>query len=221
MTSIPPSLARRAPATRAAGTPRSSTRDAPGAARHAPSCGPPAPALAVAPRARARGTRAWAGRTSRRSRSPTAGARRSLKMRRQLEKPAKLEMKSRTPLTSWPVGSISNAHRTSSPQRPNLRSMARRARVAANARGKGSRSSRDLANATGSATSVISKMWSGLSIKGTTRRWWRLARTHPAVSPRSATFFSTDTSESSRAWCEGGDTPWCQEAAFSRSTLPV
>jgi hypothetical protein len=99
--------------------------------------------------------------------------------------------------------------------------MARRTRVAANAHGKGSGSNRDLVNATGSATSVISKMRSGLSIKGTTRRWWRLARTHPAVSPRSASFFSAATSKSSRAWCWGGDTPWYQEAAFSRSTLPV
>jgi hypothetical protein len=68
------------------------------------------------------------------------------------------------------VGSISNAHRTSLPQRPDLRSTARRARVAANARGKGSGSSHDLANATGSAISVISKMRSDLSIKGTIRR---------------------------------------------------
>jgi hypothetical protein len=28
-----------------------------------------------------------------------------------------------------------------------------------------------------------------------------LARTHPAVSPRFASFFSAATSESSRAWC--------------------
>jgi hypothetical protein len=35
-----------------------------------------------------------------------------------------------------------------------------------------------------------------------------LARTHPAVSPRSARCFNTARSESSRAWCEGGDTPW-------------
>jgi hypothetical protein len=48
-----------------------------------------------------------------------------------------------------------------------------------------------------------------------------LARTYPAVSPRSASFFSAATSESSRAWCEGGDTPWYQESALSRSTLPV
>jgi hypothetical protein len=80
-----------------------------------------------------------------------------------------------------------------------MRSMARRARVAANARGKGSGSSRDLANATGFAISVISKMRSDLSIKGTILRWWRLARTHPAISPRSASFFSAATSESSRA----------------------
>jgi hypothetical protein len=99
--------------------------------------------------------------------------------------------------------------------------MARRARVTAYDRGRGSRSSRDSANAMGSASSLISKMRSGLSIKGTTRRWWRLARTHPALSPRSASFFSAAMSESSHAWCEGGDTPWYQEAALSRSTLPV
>jgi hypothetical protein len=99
--------------------------------------------------------------------------------------------------------------------------MARRARVAAYDRGKGSRSSRDSAIAMGSASSLISKTRSRLSIKGTTRRWWRLARTYPAVSPRSASFFSAATSESSRAWCEGGDTPWYQEAALFRSTLPV
>jgi hypothetical protein len=99
--------------------------------------------------------------------------------------------------------------------------MARRARVAAYDRGKRSRGSRDSANATGSASSFISKMQSRLSIMGTIRRWWRLARTHPAVSPRSASFFNAATSESSRAWCEGGDTPWYQEAAFSLCTLPV
>jgi hypothetical protein len=99
--------------------------------------------------------------------------------------------------------------------------MARRARVAAYDRGKGSRSSRDSANATGFASSLISKMRSHLSIRGTIRRWWRFARTHPAVSPRSASFFNAATSEYSRAWCEGGDTPWYQEAALSRSTLSV
>jgi hypothetical protein len=86
---------------------------------------------------------------------------------------------------------------------------------------EGSRSSRDSANATGSASSRISKIWSRLSIRGTIRRWWSLARTHPAVSPQSAGFFNAARSESSRAWCEGGDTPWYQEAAFSLSTLPV
>jgi hypothetical protein len=99
--------------------------------------------------------------------------------------------------------------------------MACRARVAAYDRGKGSHSSRDSANATGSASSLISKMRSRLSIRGMIRRWWRLARTHPAVSPRSAILFNAATSESSRAWCEGGDTPWYQEAALSLSTLPV
>jgi hypothetical protein len=99
--------------------------------------------------------------------------------------------------------------------------MERRARVAAYDRRNGSRSSRDSASAMGSASSLISKMWSLLSINGTTRRWWRLPRTHPAVSLLSASSFSAATSESSRTWCEGGDTPWYQEAALSRSTLPV
>jgi hypothetical protein len=85
--------------------------------------------------------------------------------------------------------------------------MARRAGVAAYDRGKGSRSSRDSASAMGSASLLISKMRSRISTKGTTRRWWRLARTHPAVSPLSASSFSAATSESSRAWCKGGDTP--------------
>jgi hypothetical protein len=38
---------------------------------------------------------------------------------------------------------------------------------------------------------------------------------------RFASFFNAATSESSRTWCEGGDTPWYQEVAFSLSTLLV
>jgi hypothetical protein len=116
---------------------------------------------------------------------------------------------------------MENAHRDALSQRPGLRSMARRARVAAYSRGKRSCSSRDSANATGSASSSISKMRSRLSVRGTIRRWWRLARTHPAVSPQFARCFNAARSESSRTWCEGGDTPWCQEMAFSLSTLLV
>jgi hypothetical protein len=116
---------------------------------------------------RARGTEAWVGRTARRSDAPSAVVRRSLKTRRKPKKPAKQERKSRNPLTNWPTGSISNAHRDTSSQRPGLRSMGRRARVAAYDRGKGSRSSRDSANATGSTSSLISKMRSRLSIRGT------------------------------------------------------
>jgi hypothetical protein len=198
-----------------------SARGAPIAARRAPSCNLSAPALAVAPRAQARGPEAWVDRTSRRSRAPPAGVEPSIKTHRQPEKPAKQEGRSRNPLTNWPTGSNSSAHRDASSQRPDLRSMARRARVAAYDRGKGSRSSRDSASAMGSASSLISKMRSRLSIKGTTRRWWRLARTHPAVSPLSASSFSAARSESSRACCEGGDTPWYQEAALSLSTLLV
>jgi hypothetical protein len=85
-TSTPLSPTRRVPAARAVGTPRSSAPGAPVAARCTPSCGPPAPALAVASRARARGTEAWGGRTLRLSRSPSAGVRRSLKTRRQPKK---------------------------------------------------------------------------------------------------------------------------------------
>jgi hypothetical protein len=57
---------------------------------------------------------------------------------------------------------------------------------------------RDLASATGSATSVISKMQSDLFIRGMIRRRWRKARTPAAVSPRVARFFSAARSESSR-----------------------
>jgi hypothetical protein len=66
----------------------------------------------------------------------------------------------------------------------------------------------DLASATGFAVSVISKMRSGLSIRGTTRRWWRKARTVAAVSPRPASFLSAARSESNRLRCWTGDTPW-------------
>jgi hypothetical protein len=175
MTSTPLSLARRVLAARAAETPSSSAPGALVAARFSS-------ALAVAPRARARWTKARMSRTAWRSRAPSVGVSQSLKTRRQPKKPAKKERKSRNLVTNWPSGSISNAHRDASSQRPGLRSMARRARVAAYGRGKGSRSSRDSANATGSASSLISKMRSRLSIRGTIRRWWRLARTHPAVS---------------------------------------
>jgi hypothetical protein len=141
-TSTPLSLARKVPAARAAGTPRSSAPGAPVAARCAPSCDPPAPALTVVPRAQARRTEAWVGRTSRRTRAPSAGVRRNLKTRRQPKKPAEKEGKSKNPLTNWPTGSISSTHRDASSQRPGLRSMARRARVAAYDRGKGSCNSR-------------------------------------------------------------------------------
>jgi hypothetical protein len=99
--------------------------------------------------------------------------------------------------------------------------MARRARVAALSHSKGLGSIRDLANATGSASSVISKMRSGLSIKGTIRRWRRWARMTSTFSPRPARFLSAARSDSNRAWCWDGDTPWYQEVGLSRSTRPV
>jgi hypothetical protein len=43
----------------------------------------------------------------------------------------------------------------------------------------------------------------------------------PRGQPSVCQCFNAATSESSRAWCEGGDTPWCQEMAFSLSTFPV
>jgi hypothetical protein len=64
-------------------------------------------------------------------------------------------------------------------------------------------------------------MQSGLSIKGTTRRWWRKARTVAAVNPRAARFLSAARSESNRLRCEGRDTPWLQESGLSRSARPV
>jgi hypothetical protein len=62
-----------------------------------------------------------------------------------------------------------NAQRASSSFRAALRSMARLARVAAYSRGKRSGSNRDCTSATGSASSCISKMRSGLSIRGMIR----------------------------------------------------
>jgi hypothetical protein len=50
-------------------------------------------------------------------------------------------------------------------------------------------------------------MQSGLSIRGTTRRWWRKARTPAAVSPRVAKFLKAARSESSRLRCWAVDTP--------------
>jgi hypothetical protein len=63
--------------------------------------------------------------------------RRNIKMRQQLEELAKSKTKSRTPLTSRPVGSISRSHRDPS-LRADLGSMALRARVAAYSRRRGS-----------------------------------------------------------------------------------
>jgi hypothetical protein len=64
-------------------------------------------------------------------------------------------------------------------------------------------------------------MQSGLSIRGTIRRWWRKARTVAAVIPRVARLFSAARSESSHLRCWTVDTPWPQELGFSQSTRPV
>jgi hypothetical protein len=63
-----------------------------------------------------------------------------------------------------------NAQRDTSSLRAALRSMARRTRVAAYFRVRRSGINRDCASATGSTSSCISKMRSGLSIRGTIRR---------------------------------------------------
>jgi hypothetical protein len=95
-----------------------------------------------------------AGKISRHANAPRIGRRRG----------------SGGPLTNGPTGSMVNAQSVASLFRPGRRSMARRARVAAYSRGKRPGSNCDYANATGSASSCISKMRSDLSIKGTTRR---------------------------------------------------
>jgi hypothetical protein len=62
-----------------------------------------------------------------------------------------------------------NTQRDASSLRAALRSMAFHARVAAYSRARRSGINRDCASATGSAFSCISKMRSGLSIRGTMR----------------------------------------------------
>jgi hypothetical protein len=166
-TSTPRSQARRAPAARAAGTPRSFAPGAPAAGCSAPSCGPPAPAPAAALRARAR-DRGVGG--SDRAAFTTliykTGEADEASKHANISRTGRTR-KGETPLTSGPTGSMANAQRTASSLRAALRSMARRARVATYSHGKRSGSSRDYASATGSASSCISKMRSSLSIRGT------------------------------------------------------
>jgi hypothetical protein len=63
-----------------------------------------------------------------------------------------------------------NAQRAASSLRAALRSMARRARVAAYSRGRRFGINHDSASVMGSASSCISKMWSGISIRGMIRQ---------------------------------------------------
>jgi hypothetical protein len=104
-----------------------------------------------------------------------------------------------TLLTSGPSGSMANDQSATSSVLMTLWLTARLALVAAYSRGRRSSSSRDCATATGSVVSSISKMWSRLSMRGTIRRWWRLARTEAAISPASAKAFSAFKAESSRS----------------------
>jgi hypothetical protein len=71
-TSTPRSSGEKVPAARAAGTPHPAVPGAPAAGSSAPSCAPPALAPAAMPRACALGLGAWAGRTARRPRPPSA-----------------------------------------------------------------------------------------------------------------------------------------------------
>jgi hypothetical protein len=99
--------------------------------------------------------------------------------------------------------------------------MARLALVDTYCGGKRSFSNRERANNVGLAASLISYMRSSLSMRGTIRLWWRLARTKAPPNPASARLFNAIRIDSSRSWREEGDRPWCQESAFSFSTLPM
>jgi hypothetical protein len=186
---------RRAPAACAAGTPRSAARDARGAALRAPSCAPPAPAPVAATPDRARGSQEWAGRISRRSGSPSAGG------------------NVRDASKTWNAIKIKNGDKNPTYQRAGGEHLeVPRGPVVAQHPGvdgapcpcervppfEGVGSIRDFSSAMGSATSVISKKQSGLSIRGTIRRWWRKVRTVAAVTPRAARLLSAARSESSR-----------------------
>jgi hypothetical protein len=67
-----------------------------------------------------------------------------------------------------------------------LRLTARLALVAAYSLGKRSYSNRERASDTGLAALLILKMQSSLSMRGMTRRWWKLAMIEAAPSPASA-----------------------------------
>jgi hypothetical protein len=71
-TSTPRSPGEKVPAARAAGTPRPAVPGAPAAGSSSPSCASPTLAPALAPRVRLLGLGAWAGRTARHLRSPSA-----------------------------------------------------------------------------------------------------------------------------------------------------
>jgi hypothetical protein len=72
-TNTPKSPGKRVPAARAVGTLHSSAPGTPAAGFSSPSCAPPAPAPAAAPRVRTLRLGAWADRTTRRPWSPAAG----------------------------------------------------------------------------------------------------------------------------------------------------
>jgi hypothetical protein len=87
-----------------------------------------------------------------------------------------------------------------------LEAMARLALVAAYSGGRHSCSSRERANVVVLAVLLISQMWSSLSMRGTIRLWWRLARTEaaPTRHPPGPLAFRSDSSHS---WRKEGDTP--------------
>jgi hypothetical protein len=58
------------------------------------------------------------------------------------------------------------------------------------------------------AVSLISKMWSSLSMRGMIRRWWKLAMIKATPSPVSARRRRVAVRDSSLRCREGGDTLW-------------
>jgi hypothetical protein len=182
-----------------------------------PFCTRPAPAPVAARRGRPLRLTAWAGQTARHPQSPSA--------KRQLSRSRRCVARERGKeeglLTAGASGSITNDQRSSLLCRLALRLMARLALVAAYSRRKWSCSNRERANAVGLAASLISWMRSSLSMRGTIRLGggWRGPKPRPTRRPPRP--FDAFRSDSSRSWREEGDTPWCQESAFSFSTLPV
>jgi hypothetical protein len=99
-------------------------------------------------------------------------------------------------LTGGASGSITDDQRSSSLCDTHLRLTARLTLVAAYSGRRHSYSSWEHASDEGLAASLISKMWSSLSMRGTIPRWWRLAMIEAAPSLASARLRSAVVSDS-------------------------